>query len=266
MNQDLDFYDEIGFFSALFYNKMLDNKDIYYIVKHLNNKTSDDVFNEIIGNGEENNNNKKLFIKYLRVHGIKYLDPKRALIAKIFYYILLDKIEFYRGIRFVHRNVSNYKKTKTYMGDDVDIEKILGNFYMIHDGDLSKEKDIETSIEFIIHDLKKYINVNLVNFSFDNNISKNNEKTIIETESEKKVKNKALAKGIQAKNYWDEYGEIHNKLEEGIISEDDYKIASKKIREKNILICDTIDKNELTVSNDFYNRLLDMINRRKYNR
>ena len=263
MNQHSDFYDDIGFFSALFYNKMLDNRDIYYIVKILNDKISDDIFTEIIENGEENNNNKKLFKKYLRVNGIKYLDHKRALIAKIFYYILYDRIDFYKGIRFAHRNVSVFKKTKTYVGDDVDIERILGKFYMIDDGDLSNEKDIETAIEFIISNLKQYINDNLVNFPI-NNISKNNEKIVIDAEIEKKVKIKAFAKGIQAKNYWDELWENNERLNNEIISRDEYELTIVKVREKNKKICDSIDKNNMTVSTDFYNRLLNMINRRKY--
>lgn len=266
MNQHSDFYDEIGFFSALFYNKMLDNRDIYYIAKILNNKISDDVFTEIIENGEENNNNKKLFGKYLRVHGIKYIDPKRALIAKIFYYILTDRIDFYKGIKFAHRNVSDFKKTKTYVGDDVDISQILGAFYMIDDGDLSNEKGIETAIELIIMDLKQYINVNLANFPIDNNISKNNEKTLMDIEIEKKVKLNAFEKGMQVKNYSDELREVSIKQEKRIISEDEYKMEIHKIYKKYAKIYDAIDKNELTVSNDFYNRLLDMINRRKCNR
>ena len=206
------FYDDIGFMAALFYNKRLNNADIYEIASHLNNKASDDVLAKIIANGADNANNKKLFKNYLNALGIKFLDHKRALIAKVFYYVLNNRIDFYKGIKFVHRNVSKSKNITRYAGDDVGIEQILGNFYVIDDGDLRNEKNIKTAIEFIIRDLKQYVNEHLVDFPMDNNISQDNKKTVIKTEMEEKVKTKALAKGIEIKNYWDKiYDEARKK-------------------------------------------------------
>jgi hypothetical protein len=210
-----DFYEDISFMALLFYHNRLDNKDIYNIASHLNNKTYHDILNKIIANGADNDNNKKLFEYYLNVLGIKFLDLKRALVAKVFYYILYDIIDFYDGIRFAHRKISNRENITKYIGDDIGIERILGNFYLIDDGDLRNEEDIVTVIESIIVDIKQYVNDYLVNFPMDNNISKDNEKTVIKTESEKRVKIKALAKGIQIKNYWvEEYEKrqtAHNK-------------------------------------------------------
>ena len=237
----LDFYDDIDFMIALFYNHMLNNVDIYEIAIQLNNKNHDDVLAKIIANGV-NGNNEKLFDNYLNELGIKFAESKKAIAAKVFYYILADKIDFYKGIRFVHRKVSIYENTKTYVGDDIGIEEILGNFYMIDDGDISSEKNIETTIEFIISDLKQYINDYLVNFIVDNNISKDDEKVAINSSIEKKVKGKALAKGIQAKNYWGELYETNKKLHEGIISQDEFKTAIDKIKEIDKKICDAIEK------------------------
>jgi hypothetical protein len=201
MIQFSDFYDDIDFMIALFFNGMLNNAEIYEIANCLNNKTFDDVLAKIIANGTDANN-KKLFNNYLEVFGINILDSRKAIVAKVFYYILYDRLDFYEGIRFVAYRVSKHEDTKTYIGDDVGIERILGNFYLIDDGDLSNEKDIEIAIEFIIMYMKQYVNDHLMSFIMDSNISQDNEKTVIKTEIEKKVKIKALAKGIQGRNYW----------------------------------------------------------------
>jgi hypothetical protein len=203
MIQFTDFYDDIDFMIVLFYNCKLRNADIYEIANHLTNKTPDDVLIQIVVNGPDDNNNKKLFENYLNKLGIKIFNSKRAVAAKIFYYILHDKIDFYKGIRFVHRNLSNHENITKYVGDDIGIEQILGDFYMIDDGDFADEKNIEATIECIISDMKQYINDHLVDFPMVNNISKDNKKTVIETEIEKKVKVKALAKGIEIKKHWE---------------------------------------------------------------
>jgi hypothetical protein len=185
---------------------MLNDADIYEIANHLNNKTFDDALAQIVVNGPDDNNNKELFENYLRKLGIKFFVSNRAVAAKIFYYILQDRIDFYKGIRFVHHNVSNVEKITEYVGDDIGIEQILGNFYAVDDGDLDDEKDIEVTIEYIIRDMKQYVNEHLVDFPMVNNISKEDKKTVIETEIEKKVKVKALTKGIEIKNHWkDQY-------------------------------------------------------------
>jgi hypothetical protein len=192
---------------ALFYNRMLSNADICEIANRLNNKTPDDVLAQIIGNWSDNDNNNKLFENYLNARGIKFADYKRALIAKVFYYILHDRIDLYKGISFVYFNVSKHENIIKYCGDDVGIELIYGNYSLIADGDLRNEKDIEKAVEFIIRDLKQYVNEYLVEFPLDNNISKDNKKIVIKAEMEEKVKAKAFAKGIEAKNHWDKLWE-----------------------------------------------------------
>ncbi|MDR1218411.1 MAG: hypothetical protein LBK73_02250, partial [Treponema sp.] len=97
MIQFTDFYDDIDFMSALFFNRRLNDADIYEIANRLNNKTPDDVLAQIIANGA-GGNRQRLFENYLNALGMKFLDPKRALIANVFYYILNDRIDFYEGI------------------------------------------------------------------------------------------------------------------------------------------------------------------------
>jgi hypothetical protein len=188
--------------AALFYIDILNNTDIYKIANHLNNKASDDVLVKIIANGA-NGNNKKLFENYLNTLGIKFVDSKRAVVAKVFYYILRNRIDFYKGIRFLDFKVLDYENTTEYLGDEVGIERVIGNFYAVDDGDLDDEKKIETAIEYVIREMKQYVNEHLAGFPMVNNISKDDQKTVIETEIEKEVKAKALAKGIEAKNHWE---------------------------------------------------------------
>jgi hypothetical protein len=180
------FYDDIVFIIALFFTGMLNDVDIYEIANHLNNKTPDDALVQIVVNGPDDNNNEKLFRNYLSKLGIKFFDSNKAVAAKIFYYILQDRIDFYKGIRFVHHNVSNIEKITEYIGDDIGIEQILGDFYAVDDGDLGDEKDIEVTIEDIIKGMKQYINEHLVDFPMVNNILKDDKKTVIETGIEKK--------------------------------------------------------------------------------
>ena len=194
-----DFYDDIDFMIALFFFGMLNNADIYEVANRLNEKTSDDILAQIIANGTDVNN-KKLFNNYLNALGIKFLDSRRAVAAKVLYYILHNRINFYTGINFVYNNVSEHENTKYIVGDDIGIE-VLQQFWLIDDGDLENEKDIENVIESIIIKMKKYINEYLVNFSKNNSISKNNIKIVIEPEIENNVKIKALAEGIEIRDH-----------------------------------------------------------------
>ena len=209
MIQFTEFYDDIDFMIALFFNRLINDTDIYEIAKRLKNKTSHDFLDIIIANGA-NGNNRRLFYNYLNALGIKRTDSKRAIAAKVFYYILHDKIDFYTGIKFVYRKVSKYENTKEIVGDDIGIES-LGIFWYIDDGDASDEKYIEPAVESVITGMKQYINDHLESFLINNTTLKNNEKTVINTEIEKKVKEKALAKGIEiltksieAENNWRE--------------------------------------------------------------
>ena len=123
--------------AGLFYSNLLDSLYIYEIASHLTNKISDDSLAKIIANGGDDNNNKKLFENYLNKLGLKFLDPKRALTAKVFYYILNDKLDLKEGIDFVHYNVS---EPKYAVGDDVGISRILSKYYAIDDGLVPEKK------------------------------------------------------------------------------------------------------------------------------
>ncbi|MDR1217991.1 MAG: hypothetical protein LBK73_00085 [Treponema sp.] len=164
MMQFTDFYDDIDLIAALFYCDILNNTDIYKIANHLNNKTSDDVLARIIANGV-NGNNKRLFDNYLNALGIKFFDSKRYLAAKFFYYILHNRIDFFKGIGFVHEYVSNNENITKYVGDDIGIEQILGDYYAIADGDITDEKDIKDLKKIILEEIQQYVKENLVEFS-----------------------------------------------------------------------------------------------------
>jgi hypothetical protein len=196
-----DFYDDIVFMAALFFNGMLHDAHIYEVASRLHNKKPDDVLAQIIANGADGNN-KGLFHTYLEAFGIKFLDPKRALIAKMFYYILHNRMDLYKGINFINFKVRNNENITKYVGDDVGIEKLLGAFYAVTDGDLRDEKDIEAAITDVFKEMKQYVRDNPVHISMDTAIAEDNEKTVTKTEMEK-ARAKALAKGIEMRDYYD---------------------------------------------------------------
>jgi hypothetical protein len=162
MMQFTDFYDDIDFMIALFYNRMLSNADIYEIANHLNNKTSDDILAKIIANGA-NGNNKRLFDNYLNALGIKLFDSKRAIVAKLFYYVLHNRIGLNEGIGFVDHNVIDYGDPTKYVGDDVGIAQLLGKYYAIYD--ITDKKKIEYIKKLILEEMQQYVKENLVEFS-----------------------------------------------------------------------------------------------------
>jgi hypothetical protein len=147
--------------AALFYNDMLSNEDIYKIANNLTNRISDDDLISILVNGTDDDNNKKLFENYLNKLKINYLNPKKALIAKIFYYILHNKIGADEGIVFVANNISIFENTTNYVGDDVGIEHILGNYYAIADGDIVDRKGIDETEKILSEEIRQYIQDNL---------------------------------------------------------------------------------------------------------
>ena len=140
---------------------LLNNLDIYEIAKNFNKNNSDDILVSIITNETDNDNNKKLFKEYLDNKKIKFLYPKKTLVAKVFYYILHNKIDIIKGIRFVHYYVSNNENITEYVGDDVGIEEIIGDFYAIYDGDITNEKDIETTKKLIFENMQRYVHDNM---------------------------------------------------------------------------------------------------------
>jgi hypothetical protein len=159
MLQFSDFYDDINFMAAMFYRNLLDSMYIYEIANHLTNKISDDYLTKIIANRGEDNNNQKLFENYLKKLGIKFLDHKKYLTAKIFYYMLNNKIDFKEGINFVHHDVSDPKGA---IGDDIGIDRILSKYYAIDEGLVPDKKDVETLKKQILDEMQQYVRDNLI--------------------------------------------------------------------------------------------------------
>ena len=159
MIQFSDFYDDINFMAAIFYCNLLDNMYIYEIANHFTRKISDNDLVAIMANGGEDNNNQKLFENYLKKLEIKFLDHKKYLTAKIFYYMLNKKIDFKEGIEFVHYNVS---EPKGAVGDDIGIDRILSKYYAIDEGLVPDKKDIEAFKKRILEEMQQYVNDNLL--------------------------------------------------------------------------------------------------------
>jgi hypothetical protein len=159
MMQFSDFYDDINFMAAMFYSNLLDGMYIYEIAKHSTNKISDDCLAEITANRGGDNSSLKLFENYLKKLGIKFLDHKKYLTAKIFYYMLNNKIDFKEGIEFVHYNVSDPKGA---VGGDIGIDRILSNYYAIDEGFVPDKKDIETLKKLILDEMRQYVRDNLI--------------------------------------------------------------------------------------------------------
>ena len=147
--------------AALYYNDLLNREDIYNIANSLTNTLDDDDLINILVNGEGDDNNIKLYVNYLNKLNIKYLYPKETLTAIVFYYVLHNKINMYSGICFVDRNVRNFEDTMYYVGDDVGIEQILGDYYYIDDGDAIDVEHIREAEKFLIEELQQYVYYNL---------------------------------------------------------------------------------------------------------
>jgi hypothetical protein len=201
MIQFTDFYDDIGFIAALFYNDMLNNMDIYEIANRLTSKISDDNLSKIIINGVDDNNNKKLFEGYLIKLNIKFLQPKKALIAKVFYYILHNRIDLNEGIRCATYDVSDIADSTNYIGDDTGIEYIVGDYYAIDDGNLIYKKDIKIAKKLIFEGMQKYIHENLVNSPMDNIKKKDRSSRVaLDKQIDAKLKLRKSAASILAKS------------------------------------------------------------------
>ena len=61
------------------------------------------------------------------------------------------------GIDFVHYQISDQSKYKKYVGDDLGIEQILGNYFAIDDGDVTDEKQIQELTQEIYKEMQEYI-------------------------------------------------------------------------------------------------------------
>lgn len=153
------FYDDIEFVAALFYNNLLTDENVRIIADKLTETENDDVLIDIIVSSYTDDNLKKIE-KYIESKKIKIKNKKIFLTKKIFQYILKNEISISDGIRFIHLEISNNEEIKEYVGDDIGIEQILGNFYAIDDGDVTDPKSIKRLIQKIQKEMKEYIKNN----------------------------------------------------------------------------------------------------------
>ena len=150
------FYNDIYFIYALFKENYLKIDDIKKIADKLviydDNKYLIDILIS-----ENNDDVIILFDSYLKDKNIYVKDLKIEITKKIFGYILNKEIQMKEGIDFIHYQVEASSKYKKYVGDDLGIEKILSNYFLIDDGDVTDEKEVQKIIQEILFEMKKYI-------------------------------------------------------------------------------------------------------------
>ena len=155
----IDFYKDIEFMYALFLENKLTVSDLKQIADKLiitdDNKYLIDI---LVTN--ETDNISDLFEKYVKSKNISIKNAKKEIVKKVFHYILKNKIQMNEGIDFLHYEVSDYLKDKQYIGDNIGIEKILGNYISIDDGDITDEKQIDEIKQEIIKNMQKYVDEN----------------------------------------------------------------------------------------------------------
>jgi hypothetical protein len=180
---------------------MLNNADIYEIANRLTSKTSDNNLAKIIVNGVDDDNNKKLFESYLIKLNIMLLHPKKALIAKVFYYILHNRIDLNEGIRFAAYDVSDVADSINYVGDDTGIEYIVGDYYAIDDGNLTYKKDIKLAKKLIFEGMLQYMHENLVNSPMDSIKKKDrSSRVVLDKQIDAKLKLRKSEASVLAKS------------------------------------------------------------------
>ena len=150
------FYNDIYFIYALFKENYLKTDDIKKIADKLviydDNKYLIDILIS-----ENNDDVITLFDSYLKDKNISDKELKIEITKKIFDYILKKEIQMKAGIDFIHYQVEASSKYKKYVGDDLGIEKILSNYFLIDDGDVTDEKEVQKIIQEILLEMKKYI-------------------------------------------------------------------------------------------------------------
>ncbi len=149
------FYDDLSFIYALFMENKLTIDDIRKISDKLVIEDGNDyLVNILISNDEEVSNS---FENYFKDKNIIIENPKIEITKKIFSYILKGCISMKAGIDFVHYQISDQSKYKKYVGDDLGIEQILGNYFAIDDGDVADEKQIHELTQEIYKEMQEYI-------------------------------------------------------------------------------------------------------------
>lgn len=155
----VDFYKDIEFMYALLLENKLTASDLKQIANRLI-ITDDNKYLINILISDENDNVFELFKKYVQSKNITINNTKKEIVKKIFFYILKNEIQINAGIDFLHYEISDYSKDKQYIGDNIGIEKILGNYISIDDGDITDKKHINKIKQEIIKDMQKYIDEN----------------------------------------------------------------------------------------------------------
>ena len=151
------FYGDLHFVAALYNNKFLTDTDIQQVANTLIDLKAEPMLVAI--SVSNSCNIKELFETYLKQQHIQIIDSKRELTKSIFSYVLAGKIDMTPAMEFINFNISEADKVKEYVGDDIGVERILGNFWLIEDGDLCDD-DFKKLTETINKDMCAYIQKN----------------------------------------------------------------------------------------------------------
>lgn len=150
------FYNDTYFIYALFKENYLTIDDIKKITDKLTLDDDNKYLIDILIS-EDNNDVITSFENYFKDKNITVEYSKIEITKKIFLYILCDKISMKEGIDFIHYHVEDPLKYKKFVGDDLGIEKILSNYFLIDDGDIIDKNKIQKITEEIINEMKEYI-------------------------------------------------------------------------------------------------------------
>lgn len=152
------FYNDLELVAALLYNNFLKEEDIKEIASALIGLDQNDILIDI--SVSTNSNVTELFGNYLKSKQINITNPKKFLTKKLFQYVLANKIDIKSSMEFINFKISEEDRVKEYIGDDIGVEQILGNFWIIEDGDVQDIEEIQQLTKTINEDMSKYIEEN----------------------------------------------------------------------------------------------------------
>lgn len=159
------YYNNLEFVSALFYADLLNEDDISDISNYLLNNGYDDTHLIDIWLSRKNDKTKILsnFNSFLREKGLAISSKEKAiniLINLVFNEILGDKIPFMDGIEFITQYLVDNSKNEEFVGDYLGLEKIIGIYYAVDDGDITDKNEIKKALNLGIEIIREYEKTN----------------------------------------------------------------------------------------------------------